>query len=362
MTYVEDKAKSKTAPAAPPGTKLSGANKGAKVDLSQPQPGEEVIFVKFEDIYPDFEWNMRSPANVAGDSEFDSGAGIKELAASMAVRGQDTALIVRPNVHKKGPKLNHNRNETSYVPYELAAGFRRFVAGKTLNDDPKNVEHSKKTGVGVIPNCPNGTMRVVVRKLDDLQAKLANGAENAHNPIEPPDLMAHIASLNRPPYSMSVGEIAENQGYSLSTVHRYANVGGALDTDVFKHWRFGGPFGDVTVGKRVSFDEIEDVSKKPKGDQPAAYKQLLLGKAEDAQSKDWYVAAGKKATRAGEQLAVLVKEGVVKLASKPWAECVPFLIKVPAKAGAKAKEALGKRVEAAYEAELKRTGGEKEDE
>lgn len=366
MTTVEDRTKK---PAAPPGTTLSGANKKPPpIDPGQlqPQPGEEVVFIRFEDIFPDFEWNMRSPANVLADSDSDSGGSIKDLGASMATRGQDDPLIVRPNIQKKGPKLNHNRDATSYAPFELVAGFRRFVAGKNLNDDPKNVEHSKKTGVGVIPNCPNGTVRCVVRKYDDLQAKLANGAENVHNPVEPPDLMAHIVSLNRPPASMSVGEIAENQGYSLSTVHKYANVGAALDTDVFAHWRFGGAFtgkpGDapVSAGKRVSFDDIEAVAKLPKGEQPAAYKLLLLGKAEDAQSKDWFVAAQKKAIRAGAYLAVLEKEGVITLTAKPWADCIGAIIKVPAKSGIKVKEALGKKLDEAYRAELKRTGGEKD--
>ena len=87
---------------------------------------------------------------------------------------------------------------------------------------------------------------------------------------------------------------------------------------------------------------------------------LLLGKAEDAQSKDWFVAAGKAAVRQGVQLAKLEKEGVIKLTSKPWAECVPHLVKIPGKAGAKAREALGKRISEAYEAEMKKTGGEKD--
>ena len=59
----------------------------------------------------------------------------------------------------------------------------------------------------------------------------------------------------------------------------------------------------------MSFDDIDEVSKKDKKDQPEAYKLLLLGKAEDAQSKDWFVAAGKAAVRQGVQLAKLEKEG-----------------------------------------------------
>ena len=367
MTTVEDR--TKKTPAAPPGTKLSPANKKAPPatgDPTLPQPGEKEIFVKFEDIVPDLAWNARSPANVLGDSESDSGGGLKELATSMAQTGQDVALVVRPNVQKKGEKRNHNRDATSYAPFELVNGFRRYAAGLVLNEDPKEQEQSKKTGRSIIPNVPNGCMRVVVRNLDDLQAKLLNGRENVRSPLEPPDLMAHISSLNRPPYTMSVGEIAENQGLSLSTVHKYANVGGALDTEVFKHWRFGGAFtakpgeAPVTVGKRVSFDDIETVSKLAKGDQGAAYKALLLGKVKDAQSKDWYVAAQKAALRVGANLARLEKEGVITLTSKPWPECVPHLIKVPAKVGAKAREALGKHIADAYEAELKRIGSEKE--
>jgi ParB-like chromosome segregation protein Spo0J len=362
MTTVEDR--TKKAPVAPPGTKLSPANKKAPQptgDPTLPQPGEKEIFVKFEDIVPDLQWNARSPANVLGDSESDSGGGLKELATSMAQTGQDVALVVRPNLQKKGPKLNHNRDGTSYAPFELVNGFRRYAAGLMLNEDPKEAEQSAKTGRTIIPNVPNGHMRVVVRNLDDLQAKLLNGRENVRSPLEPPDLMAHIASLNRPPYSMSVGEIAENQGLSLTTVHKYANVGAALDTEVFKHWRFGGTFDGLAVGKRVSFEDIEAVSKQPKGGQGAAYKALLLGKVEDAQSKDWYVAAQKAASRRGVELARLEKEGVIRLTNKPWAECAPHLIKLPAKAGAKAKEALGKRLADAYEAELAKTGGEKDD-
>ena len=56
------------------------------------------------------------------------------------------------------------------------------------------------------------------------------------------------------------------------------------------------------------------------------------------------VAAQKAALRVGANLARLEKEGVITLTSKPWPECVPHLIKVPAKVGAKAREALGKRI------------------
>ena len=102
------------------------------------------------------------------------------------------------------------------------------------------------------------------------------------------------------------------------------------------------------------------MSKLPKGDQPQAYKALLLGKVEEAGIKDWYVAAQKAALRVGVNLARLEKEGIITLTSKPWPECVPHLIKVPAKMGAKAREALGKRIADSYEAEMKRIGSEKE--
>ena len=65
------------------------------------RPGEKEIFVRLEDIVPDYAWNARSPANVVGDSDSDSGGGLRELAGSMALKGQDVALVVRPNVQKK---------------------------------------------------------------------------------------------------------------------------------------------------------------------------------------------------------------------------------------------------------------------
>jgi len=325
-------------PQVPPGTVLSQANKAK----GGPAPSEREQFIRLSDIAADWDWNARTPASVAQGTESDSGGDLSDLCASLRKTGQLAAVVVRPNVHRKGLTKDRAKGTEVFPPYELSAGFRRFAAVRLCN------EAAKKNEVAV-KDLPNGTIRAVVRDLDDLQAKLVNGRENVRNPLEPPELMAHLLSLVMPPFSMKETDVAEDQGLSFSTVHKYVTVGKAICLPVLSHWRSGGDFDGVSVPKRASFEEIEEVSKYPTDKQPGAYKIVLLSKAEQAEKKDWFLWAEKSALRAGRYVARLVKEGVVTRTSVPWVDALDAILPVPAKARRRAREALAARVEEGFE-------------
>jgi hypothetical protein len=324
----------------------------------EPRPG--VSFIPFEDIFADFDFNARSRANVESAPEAMEGGGTEELGLSLQTKGQDFPVILRPNTHEKGRVRKKDKDEHLiwwFPPYELVDGFRRLVSTFSLNADEKLKEHSKETGLPIVPNVPNGHIAAEVRSLDDLQATLLNGrAGIARNNLEPPDLMAHIVKLTRPPFAMTVQQISEDQGLGLTTTHRYAAVGNALLPGILTHWRFGGAFEGAAAARRLSFPEMEEVSKVKKERQVQAYKDALVGKDKKLKTKDWLHTAELSASRMGTLLARLEREGVVRLTRKPWDECVDSLVKLPARTSrfVAVKTRIGKMLEEAYEAEKKR--------
>jgi ParB-like chromosome segregation protein Spo0J len=344
VTHVEDRTKAKK----PPGEKVEAP----KAVIA--------VFVPLDEVYADFDFNARSEANVTSEPDSAPGGGLEELATSIRTKGQDTPVILRPNVHKKGEKRRSPMGEKTCPRYEVADGFRRFVSILKLNADKALQEHSKETGLPIIPNVPNGHIAAEVRPLDDREATLLNGRMGvARNNLEPPDLMAHVVKLTRPPFSMSVGEIAEDHGLALATAHRYATVGNSLLPAILKHWRLGGEFDGVNTPKRASLEDVEEVSKHKKEDQAAAYKQALIGKVEAAKVKTWLAGAEASASRAGATLGRWEALGIVRLTGKTWDECAAALVRVPAKAkdapgSTKLQAHLAKLLEESYEREKRR--------
>jgi hypothetical protein len=346
MTTVDDKTKKKHSPAVAPGTTTKPQGGAPPQGEKAPELKATVQFIKLADIAVDPTWNSRSPANVASEAIGDSG-GLEELATSMRTNGQDIAVTVRANIHKKGAYRDGSR-EKVIPPWELATGFRRFAAAVALNKS-EWVAHCAKLGRTVIPNVPNGAILAEASNLDDLRAKLLNGRENiSRNQLEPPDALAHFLCLVRPPFSMTVQEISDDQGVGLGTVHRYTKIGQSLDPKILEHYRFGGVFAGVAAAKRATIEEVEAVSSLPLADQPAAYKGLLGAKRADEEKKSWFASAEKKASRVGELLARMEKAGVVSLTGKPWGECLPALMAVPRGAGPIATEKLAEAVAEGY--------------
>jgi hypothetical protein len=329
--------------------------------------GSTTTFVPLSDVFLDYEFNARSRANVEGTPDAQESGGPEELSLSLRTKGQDFPVVLRPNTHEKG-KVRRKNETTGHLewwwpPYELVDGFRRDVAITALNADEKLREHSKETGVPIVPNVPNDQIAADVRPLDDLQATLLNGrAGIARNNLEPPDMMAHIVKLTRPPFSMAVSDIAEDQGLSLVTTHRYATAGNALIPSILSHWRFGGSFEGAASSRRLSFEEIEVVSKQKKEDQAQVYKDALIGKEKRSKDKDWLHTATQTAARMGTLLGRLEVEGVIRLTSKPWTECVDALVKLPAKTRrySAVNTKMAETLESAYNAEKKRDIGQRE--
>jgi hypothetical protein len=328
-----------------------------------------VVFTPLKDVYLDFDFNARSRANVEGQPDTLEGGGPEELGLSLQTKGQDFPVTLRPNTHEKGRirvKGQDGHMVWWFPPYELVDGFRRFFAIATLNADEKLQEHSQETGLPIIPNVPNGHIAAEVRPLDDVQATLLNGrAGIARNNLEPPDLMAHIVKLTRPPFGMTVQQISEDQGLGLTTTHRYATAGNVLLPAILNHWRFGGSFDGVAAARRLSFSEMESVSRVKKEYQVQAYKDALIGKDKKLKTKDWLHQAEQSAVRMGTLLARLEREGVVRRTSKPWEECVDTLVKLPARTQrfVAVKERISRAIEDAYDTEKKRDitkRGEKE--
>jgi hypothetical protein len=344
MTTVEDR-KKKTAPAPP-----------------QARPEAKVVHVPVTDIYCDPDFNARSQANVVCEPDGVVGGSVEELATSLRTKGQDIPVVLRPNTAKKGEKERRKdaKGDLSWwwPPYECVDGARRVFAVRALNLNEKLLEHSKETGLPIIPGVPNGTIAAEIRPLDDREAVLLMGRTSiSRNGLEPPDLMTHIVKLTRPPFSMSVQEIAEDQGLAVATVHKYAASGNALLGAILRHWRLGGEFDGITSPKRLNFEELEAVSKERKENQAQAYKLALVGRDEREHTKNWYATAEKQAEKVGATLASWERAGVIRLTSKPWDECAQALVKLPARAkvnAVKVRNKLGEALEAAYTKEKKR--------
>jgi len=345
------------------GTGTMSQKESKKDETSETVRGTAVLLT---DIFPDFAFNARSKVYVDTAPDSQESGGPEELGLSLRTKGQDHPVVVRPNLHEKGKvriKGDDGHLKFWWPPYELVDGFRRWVAVTTLNANENLQKHSKETGLPIVPGVPNGSIAVDIRQLDDLQAKLFNArTSTTRNPLESPDLMADLVSLTRPPYSMRESDIAEDHGFSLVTVHRYTTAGNALLPSILHHWRFGGSFEGTASGKRLSFEEIERVSKQKKEDQAAAYKEAIVGKEARSKVKDWLHQAEGQAARMGTLLGRLEAEGVIRLTSKPWTECVDVLVKLPAKTRrySAVNTKMAEALESAYLAEKKKDVGLRE--
>lgn len=359
MTHVEDRALKR---------REEKAKEREARGKSAPEPKPMAVeHIKLTDIYADFDFNARSKENVTSEPDSAPGGGLEDLSGSLRTKGQDFPITVRPNVHEKGREHVKNpetrRLEWWWPPYELVDGFRRWVSISGLNASEKLQEHSKETGIPIVPNVPNGHIAAEVRPLDDREAVLLNGrAAVGRNNLEPPDLMAHVVKLTRPPFSMSVGEIAEDQGASLTTIHKYATTGNALLPAILKHWRFGGELDGLVTNRRASFEDVVEVAKESHDKQLQAYKECLVARKEKERNVSWFNTAERSALRMGAMLARLELEGVISLKGKPWEECAFSLVKIPVGVRSKpmVREKVGGALLRGYEAERARDATRKE--
>lgn len=202
---------------------------------------ETILNVPFGDIFVDYDWNVRSRADVSDVSDAvrdttekngaSQGVGVEDFAKNIADVGQDTPGILREV--QGGKSLG---GKATKCKYELVCGFRRITAAQLCNSK-ELAEKAEKAGKLCIPTQPNGTFRAVVRDLTPQAARLVNVRENtARNNLKTPDIMLQVRGLAKD--GLSQVAIAEGLGITQGFVSKLLTIG-TLPKPVLDHWRNG---------------------------------------------------------------------------------------------------------------------------
>jgi ParB/RepB/Spo0J family partition protein len=289
---------------------------------------EQIVNIAAKDIIADFAWNARS-----GDWRADEGTpddenkgehSFKGLVKSIKARGQDTAVTVRPS--KKAGK------------FELTAGFRRFAA---------ILEIAKET------NNPNPTIKAVVKKQNEAEARAENIRENtARDELKGPDLAWSLHELYKlqtagggaPSDSALADEIGKSQPY----VSKLLRIMKGVTTKVTDQWR--------SSRVPVTVNEMASLIGKDKGEQEAEFKRIIESKGGVAGGQGagggqgaWLEAAKKKAASLGMLFGRLEKNELIDTAGLSFDTHLDYLLKVNKKATARQRAAVAKAAQKAYD-------------
>ncbi len=289
--------------------------------------GDEVKHIRLEDVFVDPNWNSRSIANVnAESSELGDreGTGITGLQTNIAQDGQENPVAVRSTTAPFYAKTSK--------PYALVTGFRRFEAITRINADKDLAKlRADEKKPSLIPNTANGTIRAFVLTLSESEARALNIRENTlRDDLTPPDLMRGIAELANK-HKISQVEIGARIGKAQGYVGKLLAIS-TCDAKVLEHWRNGGEFEGVKSIKRVTTNDMLDISKIDKGRQAEEYLRVIQTKTASASEKDanqWVDAAKKRAETIGWMLGVMQRDGFLKLSGKvSWIDAIPLYLKL----------------------------------
>lgn len=260
----------------------------------QPKAVESVVALLISEIDISPDWNCRSNVESgSGGDESEDGekTGFIGLRHSLATRGQDEAVIVRPHPDPKSKK-----------PYHLVTGYRRVNAllANSVETDDK------------LPKVPNKhpTVNAVIRKMSEEAARELNMAENtARDDLSGPDLCYGVKRLLEVnPKATSVA-IAQQLNMNQSYMARMMNIARDLDPKLLKDWR--------ESAVKVSAKQMETISKAPKGEQAAKYNEAKQSKGGDDKVRG---------RNAWIQSTIKALQGMaVKLAMLSKAEALPQL-------------------------------------
>jgi len=303
-------------------------NGRAKRLTGEPEPP---LHLPLAEIRADFAWNARSETRVEdhADGEHGEYGSFSGLKASLASEGQDEAVIVRAT---HGATLS---GETTDLPFELLAGFRRYRAISQLNQ-------TLIEGATAVPNLPNGHILAVVKKAENaLQARIINGRENcAHAPLTPQDKFFLVQDLHE--RGMASRKIAEAIGIDPSWATRLMAIG-LLPRAVWAHWRSGEPIpptvssrgivslmpgvdGKMPATHQLSFATMYELAQDrhmPEGDLIARYIDLVRltpadgreSKGEGANDRDKHLNA---VVAAATMVGKLVRSGILEAPKRDW--------------------------------------------
>lgn len=306
-------------------------------------PEDDVKHVPLSDIHVDWAWNSRSYAYVIAEhSEMgdEEGSGITGLVKGVFYDGQDTPIDLRPATKE---------DKAGNRPYVLVSGFRRYEAIRRLNTPKvatkegelgeisaeflKVIENRRAEKKQLVPNTGDGTIRAVVRNIDERQAELLNLRENTNrDDLTTPDLCMAVRRIVQK-QGLTPTQLADRLGKSQGHMTTLIQVG-RCHNDILDHWRNGGDFVSegvsITSKKRVNVRDLVDISKIEKEKQLAEYARLLKSKlpaSEAAEDKNsWMVAAKNKAEKLGTLLGQLAKAGFLKIIPKDKESWKPYIV------------------------------------
>ena len=290
-------------------TPPTAATAPAKVESAATRE-KNVVRIPLSAVRVDHKWNARSGGwrelpETATTEESDAEPGelsLSDLAKSILLHGQDTAVFVRKN--PKGTKHE----------FDLIAGFRRFEA----------LELNAKKGE-VVPGWTSAkepTVIAVIKEVTEAQAQALNLRENTErNGLSPADLAFRIAEIRalhkkETGAELSKSSVADLLGLSPGYTGRLITVWEAQSDEINEAWRKFKPGVPIEKGgDPLSVEKRKQLAKFPKGsvEQKAAYDDLVKLRVPDDKPDAWLDSSRKQAIRVGFFLGRLVRDKAVKM-------------------------------------------------
>lgn len=296
---------------------------------------EQILHVPLTDIFVDYDWNIRSKAEVMSDTSdavqdttakgphHGEGTGFKGLVKGIFQDGQKTQVVLRKV--EEGKSLAGKKTDK---PLELVCGFRRFTAVEALNADKEALETAKKEKRYVVPNTPDGTIRAEIKKLTAEEAELENGIENLQRQnISTPDQVRYI-QRELAKGKVTQQKLADSLGIDQGYVSKLKTIS-TLPKEIIAHWRGDSvkiPGLPDTVTARLTVGQMKDLADSQKdstpGDTIKRYVDMLNppAPAEGAGGDSDPIA--KRINDLGMLLGSLVRAGVIESGSLHWSRVI----------------------------------------
>lgn len=306
-----------------------GSDKGAVAKVADVQ--ESVIFAPLAAIHVDYDWNVRSKADVEnedGDGVQDEGkpasGGLAVLTANIHDQGQDTPVILA--AVKDGKTLNGTKTDKKF---ELIAGFRRITAISNLNAADKVAERA--TGGDKRPavkDVPDGHIKAIVKSFASArEARIVNTRENTlRSNLKAPDMVRLVAELSATngAKGLTQTEIGSLIGIHQGYVSKLGKVA-TLPPAVLNHWRLRTAIPGITAKsewKQLSIIDMEELSTIAKGlsvgEVIERYVGLLDGVKKETAKRDPNKGIEEKLGQVGYFIGSLVAQGIIAPGTLAW--------------------------------------------
>lgn len=266
-------------------------------------------------LVADYSWNSRSKARTLAtgahpDELGDEDApGLEGLAESMAARGQDAPIDVRPVTINSG------------TAFGIVTGFRRYSAAVLL-------AKQKRAILGLEP----GQIRCrVFTRMSEPEAREANLIENlGRESVSAPDVVYGIGDLRKLNPKIAIKAMAARLNRSEKFVRDAIAICEKGDPKVLDEWR-------STPTRPIGLGRMTIVIRHEKERQAEHY-QAAVAEVEEGREKGGrkgtVISLDGRARRVGRLLGKLVRIGVVDLAPRfDWERQIRCLVKIPGTEG-----------------------------